>query len=585
MTYETFLEIVHPDDRQYVDTHWKAGLAGEPYDIEHRIVVGEQVKWVREKAYLEFDDADIVLGGFGLTQEITGHKKLEEELRESRDNLEQKVEERTIEIEEAYQFVKESEARFHSLYENSFDAILLTKPDGSILAVNPAAEKMFGMTKEEITKAGREGIVVKDEQLGSALKERRQKGKVRAEFTFIRKDGSTFLGEATSSLFIDADGSVKTSMIIRDISERKNAEEAIKLANIYNRSLIEASLDPLVTIGPDGKINDVNTATELVTGYPRDDLIGTDFSDYFTEPQKAKSGYQRVFREGEVRDYPLEIKHKNGNLTPVLYNASVYRDESDEVIGVFAAALDITERKKVEYSLKETINELERSNHELESFAYITSHDLQEPLRTIASFTQLMERRYKGQFDSDADEFMDYIVIAAVRMKAMIQGLLEYSRVGKDEELEEFNVEEALNQTLSNMHSSIDECNADITYENLPVIVADKKQIARVFQNLIGNALKFRREGIQPKIHISARKEDEYIFSVRDNGIGIEPQYMGRIFDVFKRLHTIDEYQGTGIGLAVVKRIIERHGGRIWVESKLGKGSIFYFTIPIKSQK
>jgi light-regulated signal transduction histidine kinase (bacteriophytochrome) len=186
--------------------------------------------------------------------------------------------------------------------------------------------------------------------------------------------------------------------------------------------------------------------------------------------------------------------------------------------------------------------------------------------------------------DSDADEFMEYMVIAAVRMKAMIQGLLEYSRVGKDEELDEFNVEEALNQTLSIMHSSIEECHAKVTYENLPIIVADKKQIARVFQNLIGNALKFRREGVQPQIHISAQKEDsEYTFSVSDNGIGIEKQYIDRIFEVFKRLHTIDEYQGTGIGLAVVKRIIEHHGGRIWVESELGVGSTFYFTIPIKS--
>ena len=437
--------------------------------------------------------------------------------------------------------MKESEARFHSLYENSFDAILLTKPDGSILAANPAAEKMFGMTQEEITKAGREGIIVKDEQLESALKERRQKGKVRSEFTFIRKDGSTFLGEATSSLFTDADGSVKTSMIIRDISERKNAEEALKMASIYNRSLIEASLDPLVTIGPDGKINDVNTATELVTGYPRDELVGTDFSDYFTEPQKAKSGYQRVFREGEVRDYPLEIKHKNGKVTPVLYNASVYNDVDGKVIGIFAAArditerkqaekgleaerqrfidvmemlpayvilltqdyhvafanrffrerfgedcgkrcyeylfgltepcencetykvlktgaphhwewtgpdgrnydihdfpfkdtdgsllimevgIDITERKKAEEQLKEIITELERSNKELQSFAYITSHDLQEPLRTMGSYAGLLKYRYGGQLDSDADDFIDYMVSGASRLQEMIKGLL-----------------------------------------------------------------------------------------------------------------------------------------------------------------
>ena len=262
--------------------------------------------------------------------------------------------------------------------------------------------------------------------------------------------------------------------------------------------MIEASLDPLVTIGPDGKINDVNTATELVTGYSRHELIGTDFSNYFTEPQKAKLGYQKVFREGEVRDYPLEIKHKNGHVTPVLYHASVYRDNSGEVRGVFAAARDITEIQQAENQLKETINELEHSNKELESFAYITSHDLQEPLRSIASYAQLIERRYKGQLDSDADEFIDFMVIGAKRMKSMIQGLLDYSRIGtKGEEFKDFSAGEALNHALSNLKSSIEECYVEVTYDSLPVVLGDESQITRVFQNLIGNAIKFKK-GVQP---------------------------------------------------------------------------------------
>ena len=246
---------------------------------------------------------------------------------------------------------------------------------------------------------------------------------------------------------------------------------------------------------------------------------------------------------------PLIYRDKVIGLIALANKKEGYSQEDIEVMEVITTAITeslmhyraLRQLEENQNELKETINELERSNQELESFAYITSHDLQEPLRTIASFTQLLQRRYEGQFDSDADEFMDYMVIAAVRMKAMIQGLLEYSRVGKDEELDEFNVEEALNQTLSNMHSSIEECHAKVTYENLPLIVADKKQIARVFQNLIGNALKFRKKGLQPKIHIKARKEgNEYIFSVQDNGIGMEKQYTDRIFEVFKRLHTID---------------------------------------------
>lgn len=362
------------------------------------------------------------------------------------------------------------------------------------------------------------------------------------------------------------------------------ANEDLKLASAYNHSLIKASLDPLVTIGPDGKITDANHSTEAVTGYSRNELIGTDFSDYFTESDKAREGYQQVFLKRSVRDYPLEIQHKNGHVTPVLYNASVYHDESGNVIGVFAAARDITEIKKASKQLKELIEELKHSNEELQQFAYVSSHDLQEPLRTIASFTQLLQRRYKGKLDCDADEFMDYIVDASKRMKDLINDLLEYSRVGsKGKEFEPTKLEEVLEDTLFNLKVSITECNAEITSDPLPEIMADKNQLILLFQNLIGNAIKFKKEDEHPTIHISARNDEkngEYVFSVTDNGIGIDPQYAERIFVIFQRLHTRNEYSGTGIGLAICKKIVERHGGKIWVESELGKGSTFYFTIP-----
>jgi light-regulated signal transduction histidine kinase (bacteriophytochrome) len=291
-----------------------------------------------------------------------------------------------------------------------------------------------------------------------------------------------------------------------------------------------------------------------------------------------------VFREGEVRDYELEIRHRNGHVTPVLYHASVYRDESGEAIGIFAAVRDITDIKHAEKSLKDLIMELERSNKELQSFAYITSHDLQEPLRTIASFTQLLQRRYEGKLDSDADEFMDYVVNASSRMKEMIHGLLEYSRVGtQGEDFQPTNVEKVLENVLSNLRVTINENDAVITHDNLPTVIADKRQLNQLFQNIVSNAIKFKKKDEPPKIHISSRNDEEkgeYVFSVSDNGIGMEEQYKHKIFEVFKRLHTINEYNGTGIGLAIAKRIIEMHNGRIWVESELGYGSTFYFTLP-----
>ena len=208
---------------------------------------------------------------------------------------------------------------------------------------------------------------------------------------------------------------------------------------------------------------------------------------------------------------------------------------------------------------------------------------MQEPLRTISSFTQLLARRYKGQLDSDADEFMDYIVNASVRMKQQIDDLLEFSRVmTQGGKFKKVNTDEILKQTISSLKTLVDENNAEISYDPLPDIIADPRQIARLFQNLISNSIKFKKPDEPPKIHISAKideKNNEYMFSVHDNGIGIDSEYQDRIFTIFQRLHTIDNYSGTGIGLAVAKKIVERHGGRISVESEFDKGSTFFFTI------
>lgn len=261
--------------------------------------------------------------------------------------------------------------------------------------------------------------------------------------------------------------------------------------------------------------------------------------------------------------------------------------ESEEKYRILADNLEeqVKDRTK---KLNEAVMDLELSNDELQRFAYVTSHDLQEPLRTIASFTQLLEKRYKGQFDSDADEFMDYIVDASVRMKQMIQDLLEYSRVTTlGEEFKPVKSEIILNNVLRSLKTAITETNAEITYDKLPKVMADESQLTRVFQNLISNSLKYRKENEPLKIHISAKKDNEtqeYVLSISDNGIGIEEQYYDRIFTIFQRLHSRSDYSGTGIGLSIVKKTIERHGGRIWVESEFGVGSTFYFPILIKNE-
>lgn len=241
---------------------------------------------------------------------------------------------------------------------------------------------------------------------------------------------------------------------------------------------------------------------------------------------------------------------------------------------------EITERKRAEAKLEETLEKLQWSNTELQHFAYVASHDLQEPLRMVASYVQLLQRRYQGKLDSDADDFIAYSVDGTIRMQNLINDLLTYSRVGtRAKEFEPTDCQTVVRQVLDNLQAAIRERGARVTTDPLPTLMADPSQLGQLFQNLIANAIKFCDRDY-PRIHVSAReKESEWEFAVSDNGIGIAKEFLGRIFEIFKRLHTRKEYAGTGIGLAVCKKIVERHGGRIWVDSEPGQGSTFHFTI------
>jgi PAS domain S-box-containing protein len=379
-------------------------------------------------------------------------------------------------------------------------------------------------------------------------------------------------------------------------AELKRTTESLRQSSLHARSLIEASLDPLVTISPEGKITDVNQATEQATGVPRAEMIGSDFSNYFTEPDKAREGYRRVISEGCMRDYPLTIRHTSGCTMDVLYNATVYRNEGGQAQGVFAAARDITERKRAEAELAryrehledlvlQRTDDLARSNRDLEQFAYVASHDLQEPLRAVAGFVGLLRQRYQGKLDEKADGYISSAVDGVTRMQTLIGDLLSYSRVGtKGIAMEPTDTGESLKDALTNLHASIEESGAVIQVDPLPTVRADAGQLTQLCQNLIANAIKFRSDK-PPEIHIGARREqDAWLFWVQDNGIGIDPQYTERIFMIFQRLHTRQKYPGTGIGLAICKRIVERHGGSIWFESQPGWGSTFYFTLPDKGE-
>ena len=252
---------------------------------------------------------------------------------------------------------------------------------------------------------------------------------------------------------------------------------------------------------------------------------------------------------------------------------------------VYTTFVDITELKQAAHELEKAVEELQRSNAELERFAYIASHDLQEPLRMVSSYTQLLEKRYKDKLDADANDFIDYAVGGVSRMQELLNDLLVYSRVGtRAKPFKRTDMEAVLKATLDNLQVAIKESKARVTHDPLPTVMADEGQLVQVLQNLIGNAVKFRGEK-SPRIHVSAEQRDsEWVFSVKDNGIGIEPQYFDRIFLIFQRLHR-EEYPGTGTGLAIAKKIIERHGGRMWIESQLGKGSTFYFSVQATGER
>jgi PAS domain S-box-containing protein len=751
------------------------------------------------------DASGNIVGASTITRDISQSKRLEEELRTA-------------------------SLYARSLIEASLDPLVTISPDGKITDVNEATESATGRSRLELIGSDFSDYFTEPDRARAGYQKVIQEGLVKDYPLTIRHfSGHTMDVLYNATVYRNEANAVQgVFAAARDVTKRKQIEEELRSTSLYARSLIEASLDPLVTISHDGKIMDVNRATEEATGIDRNRLIGTDFSNYFTEPEKARQGYRRVLRESLVHDYPLTIRNISGRAMDVLYNAAVYRNETGAVQGVFAAARDITERKaaekrqsvtnaltelfarnnsrkeylnstvevirdwsgchcvgirvvdsdgcipyeacvgfdsefqqlegclsltgdacfciravtqspdeqdrpvmtpggsfccadtlafaqtltsdhqnryrgtcirrgfkslaivpiqyreqvlaaihladecegivtpgKVEFiesfapligeaihrfnaeaelarhrehleelvkqrtlELRRAADELARSNRDLEQFAYVASHDLQEPLRAVAGFVGLLRHEYGEQLNGMALEYIDEASEGAKRMQTLIEDLLKYSRVGTQGiAFKTIDANDALREASANLRLAVQESGAVITNDRLPIIQADATQLAQLFQNLIGNAIRFCGPR-KPGIHISAKKifyeksvvrsqsskeenqetkdstgspnvvqnpelmvlstetdnqhaaSNAWMFTVQDNGIGIEPQYYERIFMIFQRLHSRSQYPGTGVGLAICKRIVERHGGRIWIQSQPGQGSTFYFTIP-----
>jgi PAS domain S-box-containing protein len=485
-------------------------------------------------------------------------------------------------VEEA---LRESEERYRMLLDGIEDyAIFMMDPLGRIVSWNAGAERMKGYTAEQIIGQSSSCFFPPEDiergRPGEILRMTAANGRHQEQGMRVRRDGSQFMASVTFTALRNPAGDLLGfSEFSHDLTE------IVQMEGRY-RGLLEAAPDAMVVVNQGGDIVLLNVQAEKHFGYRRDELVGQQVKNIipkgFAErliadglrsaeealAQQIGTGIELTGRRKDGSEFPIEIM-----LSPL---------ESDDGLLVTAAIRDLTAlRKKANADLRKKVAELDRSNEELAQFAYIASHDLQEPLRMVASYTQLLSRRYKGKLDADADEFIAFAVDGASRMQRLIQDLLAYSQVGtKGTELIETSSEEAMQQALRNLCGAIESVGAMVTHDPLPLVLADETQLIQLFQNLIGNGVKYQAPGT-PRVHISAARDDErrWLFSVRDNGLGINPMYFDRIFGMFQRLHKRQEFAGTGIGLAICKKIVERHGGGISVESQPGQGSTFLFSL------
>jgi PAS domain S-box-containing protein len=493
---------------------------------------------------------------------------------------------------DADRHLAQMEGRYRGLLEAAPDAMVVVKPGGEIVLLNVQAEKQFGYRRDELVGKKVKSIIPEGfaERLiadgtRTAAEALAQQIGTGLELLGRRKDGSQFPLEIMLSPLESAEGILVTAAI-RDISVRRAAELHLAQMEGRYRGLLEAAPDAMVVVNPAGEIVLLNVQAEKQFGYRRDELVGQQVKNIIPEgfAERLVADALRSAEDALAQQIGTGIeltgRHKNGSDFPIEIMLSPL--ESAEGILVTAAIRDISTRKKAELHLLRKVEELNRSNEELGQFAYIASHDLQEPLRMVASYTQLLSRRYKGKLDADADEFIAFAVDGASRMQRLIQDLLAYSRVGtKGRDLLDTSSEEALERALINLRGAIEESGALVTHGPLPPVLADETQLIQLFQNLVGNAIKYQRPGGVPQVHVSVagNGENKWMFAVKDNGLGIDPQYFDKIFGMFQRLHKREEFAGTGIGLAICKKIVERHGGTISVESQPGHGSTFLFAL------
>ena len=495
--------------------------------------------------------------------------------------------------------IAESESLFRSLFEQASMGRAIRTMQGEC-QVNQAYITMLGYSEAELTSMAASALIVPEDrdqwQWAQADLLSGKSKSSRLTLRYKHKYGSHLWIDESLQLRRDGDGEpIQWISTILDISKQKRLEAERRQLALYTRSLIEANPDTMINIKQDGSIQDVNEAMVIATGKDRKQLIGQDFSSYFSDPEKARIGYQKVFADGSVKDYELQMRHRSGSLLDVLFNARIFHNETGDVAGIIAVARDISERKRLERELNnlneslekrvtERTAELKAANEELEAFSYSVSHDLRAPLRAVDGFSRKVMLAYGDKLDQEGLRLLGVVRQNAVRMGKLIDDLLAFSRLGRREmHFVAVSMQDLAESSATELIELEPERQINFSCEAIPPCLGDPAMLKEVWMNLLSNAIKFTRQNNPAQIHVGSRIEGEFtIYWIQDNGAGFDMAYADKLFGVFQRLHSQEEFEGSGVGLALSQRIIHRHHGRIWGESQIGQGATFSFTLPLQ---
>ena len=566
----TYDRLVHPDDLPLLErgeAALLAGRAGERPELDVRVRGHDgSYRRVALSATHSPDDGLVFICG----KDVTARRQGEEDLRSA-------------------------DERYRAVTDATRDGVVSADINGRIIFWNAGAEAIFGHTAAEAL--GRPLVDLMPERYRDAHRagmarylatgEGRLMGSS-VEVEGLRADGSEFPVELTLGAWTQ-NGRRCFTGVLRDISERVRARQALREAEERFAAAFEGAAVGLVIAAPDGTLLRANGALCELVGRTEEELAGTVGADLLhPDDREANRAAVDALLAGETERLEGErrLLTASGDVRIVRVSAAVIRSASGVPLHLVGQVEDATDRRAAERAIRERARELERSNAELEQFAYVASHDLSEPLRMVSSYLQLLRRRYHGRLDGDADDFIDYAVDGAARMRDLIDDLLTYSRAGREHPFEPVDTRAVAERAAEAARAQTGGAEVDIAIGALPTLPGDPLELGQLFQNLVGNAVKFVPEGRTPEVEIGADRDgDHWRFTISDNGIGLQPDHAERIFGMFQRLHTREEYPGTGIGLAIAKKVVERHGGRIWARPRPEGGSHFCFTLPAEAEQ